>query len=243
MLRKKSPRKKVAKKVAKKKVAKKVAKKKVTKKKTSGLSKIANTVKKVVDKMTDKKSSKSTAKKSTKTSGKKTTSSKAAEPTKSQEITKAQAKVQDEIAGLSESFSWEDIAEAIGTLDFFVDQRSDDCGQKGCDNLRTTQQYCRLHYIANWNDIKRKREILREGKLQQYIEELISKYPPAYIKAVAADLQDEKDFYRALSELNIATDVEFEEDFEGQSESEIDSEDIDADTRNYTSVNRFERED
>ena len=51
-----------------------------------------------------------------------------------------------------------EIADAISTLDFFVDNRSDDCLEKGCDNLRTTQQYCRLHYIANWHEIKRKRE-------------------------------------------------------------------------------------
>jgi len=161
---------------------------------------------------------------------------------KKSEIKEVEAKIQDEIADLNENFSWDEIADSIASLDFFVDSRSDDCAEKGCDNLRTTQQYCRLHYIANWHEIKRKREILKEGKLQEYIEELINKYPPTYIQAITSDLQDDKDFYRALSELNIATDMEFEDDFDNPDSSEGDSDDIEAETRSYTPVTRFEED-
>ena len=161
---------------------------------------------------------------------------------KTQEIVEAQAKVQDQIADLNEHFSWDEIADAISTLDFFVDHRSDDCLEKGCDNLRTTQQYCRLHYIANWHEIKRKREILKEGKLQEYIEELINKYPPKYIAAIVSDLQDDKEFYRALSELNIASDAEFNEDYDSGESDDDDSDDIEVETRSFNTPNRFSDE-
>ena len=96
-----------------------------------------------------------------------------------------------------------------------------------------------MHYIANWYERKRKREILKEGKLQDYIEELIQKYPPQYIASIASDLQDDKDFYRALGELNIATDMEFDEDFDNPDNADSEEDDVDAETRNYKPVNRF----
>ncbi|MBD65620.1 MAG: hypothetical protein CME62_10470 [Halobacteriovoraceae bacterium] len=156
------------------------------------------------------------------------------------EIKEAENKVQEEIENLGENFSWDEIADAISTLDFFVDHRSDDCSEKGCDNLRTTQQYCRLHYISNWHEIKRKREILKEGRLQEYIEELIAKYPPKFIEAIVSDLQDEKEFYKALSELNIASELEFEDDYDNpDSVDDDDNDDVDQETRSYVPTNRF----
>ena len=140
---------------------------------------------------------------------------------------------------MGENFSWDDIAGAISSLDFFVDHRSDECLEKGCDNLRTTQQYCRMHYIANWADIKRKREILAEGKLQEYIEELISKYPPKYIEAIVDDLTDEKDFYKVLNELNIVSDVDYE-DIDFDNPDDEDDDDVEVETRAYTPTQRFE---
>ena len=143
---------------------------------------------------------------------------------------------------MSENFSWDDIADAIASLDFFVDHRSDECAEKGCDNLRTTQQFCRLHYIANWQDVKRKREILKEGRLQEYIEELIAKYPPKYIESILGDLQDDKDFFKALNELNIATEFEYAEESEGV-DGDDDGDDIEAETREFTSAKpRFDDE-
>ena len=159
------------------------------------------------------------------------------------EIAEAQARVNDEIAGLAENFSWEEIADAISSLDFFVDHRSDDCAEKGCDNLRTSQQYCRLHYMANWYDIQKKREILKEGKLQQYIEELVSKYPPKLIESLLSDLQDDKEFYKALNELNIHSDMELDDvEFDGAEDDDDADDDIAVETRNFTSSQRFEDE-
>ncbi len=157
-----------------------------------------------------------------------------------EELKEVENKVQEEIESLAENFNFNEIADAISSLDFFVDQRSDDCAEKGCENLRTTQQYCRLHYIANWYDIKRKREILAEGKLQEYIEELISKYPTQYIESLLGDLQDDKDFYKALHELNITSELEFEDDIEGIEGGDDDDDDIEVETRVFTSKSRID---
>jgi hypothetical protein len=137
-----------------------------------------------------------------------------------------EANVADEIAQLREHFNWKDIAEAIGTMDFFIDPKNDECIEKGCDNIRTTQSYCRLHYLRNWKTVQKKRDILKEGKLQEYIEELISKYPPKYIEALLSDLSDDKEFYRVLNELNITSEFDFEED---EFENAVDDDDADDD--------------
>lgn len=134
--------------------------------------------------------------------------------------------IADEIAQLREHFNWKDIAEAIGTMDFFIDAKNDECIEKGCDNIRTTQSYCRLHYLRNWKTVQKKRDILKEGKLQEYIEELISKYPPKYIEALLSDLSDDKEFYRVLNELNITSEFDFEED---EFENAVDDDDADDD--------------
>jgi hypothetical protein len=131
---------------------------------------------------------------------------------KNQVLNDLEGKIADEIAELREHFNWKDIAEAIGTMDFFIDAKNDECVEKGCDNIRTTQSYCRLHYLRNWKVIQKKREILKEGKLQEYIEELISKYPTKYIEALLSDLSDDKEFYTVLNQLNITSEFDFEED-------------------------------
>ena len=141
-------------------------------------------------------------------------------------ISDLQSTIADEIAQLREHFNWKDIAEAIGSMDFFIDAKNDECIEKGCDNIRTTQSYCRLHYLRNWKTVQKKRDILKEGKLQEYIEELISKYPPKYIEALLSDLSDDKEFYRVLNELNITSEFDFEED---EFENAVDDDDADDD--------------
>lgn len=141
-------------------------------------------------------------------------------------LAELEANVADEIAQLREHFNWKEIAEAIGTMDFFIDAKNDECIEKGCDNIRTTQSYCRLHYLRNWKTVQKKRDILKEGKLQEYIEELISKYPPKYIEALLSDLSDDKEFYRVLNELNITSEFDFEED---EFENAVDDDDADDD--------------
>ena len=93
------------------------------------------------------------------------------------------------------------------------------CREPGCEALATSAGNCRLHYIKNWKKIKRKEVILKEGKLNQYIEELVSKYPDKYIEAIRQDLANDKDFAKVIYDLDLDESID---DFEGEGES-IDS--------------------
>lgn len=77
------------------------------------------------------------------------------------------------------------------------------CREVACELMCTTGGYCRMHYIKNWKKIKRKEIILKEKKLNSYIEELVSKYPDKYIEAIRQDLASEKDFAKVISDLEI----------------------------------------
>jgi len=92
---------------------------------------------------------------------------------------------------------------------------ADSCREVACEGLATTAGYCRLHYIKNWKKIKRKELILKEGKLNQYIEELVAKYPDKYIDAIRQDLAVEKDFAKVIFDLDLDEGVdEFDPDAE-----------------------------
>jgi hypothetical protein len=114
------------------------------------------------------------------------------------------------VTALADDYSLQEIFESIKKIDFF-NSETDECWEKGCDNPVTTHGYCRLHYIKNWNEIKKKHTLLVEGKLQEMIQELISKYPLKYIEEILNDMKDEKSFYNVLRELDIDSS---EEDFE-----------------------------
>ena len=77
------------------------------------------------------------------------------------------------------------------------------CREVACELMSTTGGYCRMHYIKNWKKIKRKEMILKEKKLNYYIEELVSKYPDKYIEAIRQDLASEKDFAKVIADLEI----------------------------------------
>lgn len=97
------------------------------------------------------------------------------------------------------------------------------CREVGCEHLATTAGYCRLCYIKNWRKIKRKELILREGKLNQYIEELVAKYPDKYIEAIRNDLASDKEFNKVIHELELEDSLDdFDADSDGV-ESLIDS--------------------
>lgn len=85
------------------------------------------------------------------------------------------------------------------------------CREVACELMATTGTYCRMHYIKNWKKIKRKEIILKERKLNSYIEELVSKYPDKYIEAIRQDLSSEKDFSKVIADLEIDEGID---DFE-----------------------------
>jgi hypothetical protein len=90
------------------------------------------------------------------------------------------------------------------------------CREVACEGLATSVGYCRMHYIKNWKKIKRKEVILKEGKLNQYIEELVAKYPDKYIEAIRQDLANDKDFAKVIYDLDLD---ESADDFDVEGES------------------------
>lgn len=95
------------------------------------------------------------------------------------------------------------------------------CREVACELMATTGGYCRMHYIKNWKKVKRKEMILKERKLNHYIEELVSKYPDKYIEAIRQDLASEKDFAKVIADLEIEESVDDFETVETESAEEI----------------------
>ncbi len=90
------------------------------------------------------------------------------------------------------------------------------CREVACEGLGTSAGYCRMHYIKNWKKIKRKEIILKERKLNHYIEELVAKYPDKYIEVIRQDLAHEKDFAKVVRDLDLDENAEeFETEGEG----------------------------
>lgn len=229
---KKTTKKKATKKAAKKKTAKKVAKKKTAKKvaKKTTAKKVA---KKAADKKVAKKTEKKVAKKkaATKEDPKQNKKGKDLSAIDENELydfdtvneKKSKAKeikenIAEEVLELAEDHNLKEVFESLRSLDFFVSD-TDDCMEKGCDNPATTSGYCRFHYIKNWKEIKRKQSILEEGKLHDYIEELVQKYPLKYLEGIINDLTDEKAFFGVLKELNIESDDDL---FDSEDDDSID---------------------
>lgn len=96
------------------------------------------------------------------------------------------------------------------------------CREVACEGLATSGGYCRLHYIKNWKKIKQKELILQEKKLNQYIEELVVKYPDKYIEAIRQDLASDKDFAKVIYDLSLDEGVdEFEIEGGGSETSDL----------------------
>ncbi len=77
------------------------------------------------------------------------------------------------------------------------------CREPACENIVIGAGYCRLHYIKNWQRIKRKDAILQDGRLQQYIQELTSKYSEKYLEAIRHDLMTDDTFLKVITELDL----------------------------------------
>ncbi len=89
------------------------------------------------------------------------------------------------------------------------------CKVADCDELATSDTYCRFHYLLNWKKIQLRKRILAGDKLDRYIEELTARYPDKFLDMIRKDLANEKDFLQAIQELEIddsGDDSEFEDD-------------------------------
>lgn len=95
------------------------------------------------------------------------------------------------------------------------------CHELLCEVEGTSNGYCRIHYIRNWRKIKRKELILKERKLNQYIEELVSKYPEKYIETIKQDLGNDHEFLKVVRDLDLSEGIP-------EASSTTDSESIDS---------------
>jgi hypothetical protein len=145
--------------------------------------------------------SKATAKAALKAAAKPVVAAKADKKTKELSSGKATAKTAASmaaVAGISIPLR------STGSLKASRAARHDNnCREANCENLASSGGYCRLHYIRNWKKIKRKELILKEGKLNRYIEELVNKYPDKYIEAIRQDLATDADFANAIRDLEL----------------------------------------
>lgn len=77
------------------------------------------------------------------------------------------------------------------------------CQDRQCVTLIENTGYCRLFYIKNWQQIQRKRGVLKGGQLEKFIAEIASKYPDKYLEAIRADLGDVNSFRKVVSQLDL----------------------------------------
>ncbi len=136
---------------------------------------------------------------------------KAEKPAKQEKIQKAAAKVvpagKPEVAKVSKTEAKASAAAARAAAKAAANEEVV-CREVACENLATTGGYCRAHYIKNWKKIKRKEVILKEKKLNQYIEELVLKYPDKYIEAIRQDLANDKEFAKVIHDLDLDESVD-----------------------------------
>ncbi len=91
------------------------------------------------------------------------------------------------------------------------------CREPLCDHDPLISGFCRLHYIKNWRKIKRKEAILATGQLNNYVEELVHKYPEKYLDVIRQDLASEKDWAKVVVDLELETG---DEEASGDEETE-----------------------
>ena len=77
------------------------------------------------------------------------------------------------------------------------------CHHRECDQVATTDIYCRHHYILLWKLIQRKKRILEGDKLKQFIQEIAARYPDKFLDMIRKNLSTERDFTATLQELEI----------------------------------------
>jgi hypothetical protein len=110
------------------------------------------------------------------------------------------------------------------------------CREPGCEHELLLSGYCRLHYIKNWRKIKRKEAILASGQLNNYVEELVNKYPDKYLDVIRQDLASEKDWAKVVVDLELESaddEAAGDEDLEGVAEGVRREREFDDDSESF----------
>lgn len=77
------------------------------------------------------------------------------------------------------------------------------CRLQDCDQEAIVLGYCRYHYLLYLEKMQRRKRILSEGKLQKDIEDLSSRYSHSFLQLLKRDLSNEKNFMKAVQELEV----------------------------------------
>lgn len=84
------------------------------------------------------------------------------------------------------------------------------CIEEGCQNAQTTKDYCRLHYLRNWKNIKETARLKAADRLNKYVDGLCKKFPEKYVDVIRRDIKTGKDdfgFDESASADEISEDV------------------------------------
>ena len=89
------------------------------------------------------------------------------------------------------------------------------CAQEDCKSQATQQGYCRLHYIANWRQLKADEKNKAERRLNAYVDRMSKKYPKDYLERIKEGLENEEKFKQTVDELDLGEegDAETEREF------------------------------
>jgi len=82
------------------------------------------------------------------------------------------------------------------------------CSQPECREKASSQGFCRLHYIANWKELKADKKNRAEKRLNAYVDRLAKKYPSDYMERIKEGLEDEEKFKASVAELDLESDEE-----------------------------------
>jgi hypothetical protein len=69
--------------------------------------------------------------------------------------------------------------------------------------VANVDEYCRFHYLLLWKKIQIRKDILNDGKLEKYVEDLTSRYPDKFLEVIRKDLKTEKDFLSVIQEMEL----------------------------------------
>ncbi len=66
------------------------------------------------------------------------------------------------------------------------------CIEPGCKNAQTTEDFCRLHYLKNWRQIKESTQKKAADKLNKYVEGICDRHPDKYVDVIRREIKTGK---------------------------------------------------
>lgn len=80
------------------------------------------------------------------------------------------------------------------------------CEQRGCRKPGISQGYCRLHYLANWREIKEEDKVRAERRLNAYVDRIAKRYPADFLEKIKEGIENEETFKKTMEQLDMDTD-------------------------------------